>query len=178
MDINRNIDLLGSTRIEGGSTSITHQSSALEVGYVFKGENVAHGPFAGIELNKLEVEGYVEGSLTSTAMRYDSFDRESNMSSVGYQFSGEFGKFKPFIRAAWVNENNNDQTTVRGGTAAFVNSFSLGGYIPSNESYIDVNLGASLNFSEGFDGFISYRGRTTNDKQSNDTVNVGIRKTF
>lgn len=178
MDIDRNIDLLGSTRIEGGSTSITHQSYALEIGYVFKGENVAHGPFAGVEANNMEVEGYVEGSLTSTAMRFDSFKRDSNMSSIGYQFSGEFGKFKPFIRAAWVNENNDDQTTVRGGTAAFVNSFSLGGYIPSSESYIDVNLGASLNFSEGFDGYISYRARATNDNQSNDTVNVGIRKTF
>lgn len=178
MDIKRNIDMLSTVRTETGSTGISHQSGTLEVGYVFKGENIKHGPFAGVEVNQVKVEGYVEDALNSTSMRFDSFSRESNISTVGYQFSGAFGKFKPFIRAAWVNENDTDQTVVRAGTTSTNNSFNLPGFVPSDESYVDVNVGAGFNFSEGFDGFISYRTRTGNDSQDNDSINVGIRKTF
>jgi outer membrane lipase/esterase len=178
MDIKRNIDLLSSTRTETGSTGISHQSGTLEVGYVFKSENFKHGPFAGLEVNQVKVEGYVEDALNSTSMRFDSFSRESNISQVGYQFSGAFGMFKPFIRAAWVNENDTDQTVVRAGTTSTTNSFNLPGFVPSDESYVDVNVGAGFNFSEGFDGFISYRTRSGNDSQDNDSINIGIRKTF
>lgn len=178
MDISRNIDLLGSTRVETGSTGISHQSGRAEIGYVFKGENFKHGPFAAVEVNKAEVEAYVEDGDNSTAMRFDTFTRDSNMTHVGYQFSGAFGNFKPFVRVAWANENNADQTVVRGGTASLPANFSMPGFTPSDESYIDWNVGGSLQFSEGFDGFISYRARTGNDSQDNDSINVGIRKSF
>ena len=178
MDISRNIDLLASTRVETGSTGISHQSGRAEIGYVFKGENVKHGPFAAVEVNKAEVEAYVENGANSTAMRFDAFTRDSNMTHVGYQFSGAFGGFKPFVRVAWANETNADQTVVRGGTASLPANFSMPGFTPSDESYIDWNVGGSLQFSEGFDGFISYRARTGNDTQDNDSINVGIRKSF
>jgi outer membrane lipase/esterase len=178
MDISRNIDLLASTRVETGSTGISHQSGRAEIGYVFKGENVKHGPFAAVEVNKAEVEAYVEDGANSTAMRFDAFTRDSNMTHVGYQFSGVFGNFKPFVRVAWANETNADQTVVRGGTASLPANFSMPGFTPSDESYIDWNVGGSLQFSEGFDGFISYRARTGNDTQDNDSINVGIRKSF
>ena len=79
---------------------------------------------------------------------------------------------------AWANETNADQTVVRGGTASLPANFSMPGFTPSDESYIDWNVGGSLQFSEGFDGFISYRARTGNDTQDNDSINVGIRKSF
>lgn len=178
MDISRNIDLLASTRVETGSTGISHQSGRAEIGYMFKGENVKHGPFAAVEVNKAEVEAYVENGANSTAMRFDAFTRDSNMTHVGYQFSGAFGGFKPFVRVAWANETNADQIVVRGGTASLPANFSMPGFTPSDESYIDWNVGGSLQFSEGFDGFISYRARTGNDTQDNDSINVGIRKSF
>jgi len=178
MDISRNINLLASTRVETGSTGISHQSGRAEIGYVFKGENFKHGPFAAVEVNKAEVEAYVEEGDNSTAMRFDAFTRDSNMTHVGYQFSGAFGNFKPFVRVAWANETNADQTVVRGGTASLPANFSMPGFTPSDESYIDWNVGGSLQFSEGFDGFISYRARTGNDTQDNDSINVGIRKSF
>lgn len=178
MEISRNIDLLASTRVETGSTGISHQSGRAEIGYVFKGENFKHGPFAAVETNKAEVEAYVEDGANSTAMRFDAFTRDSNMTHVGYQFSGTFGGFKPFVRVAWANETNADQTVVRGGTASLPANFSMPGFTPSDESYIDWNVGGSLQFSEGFDGFISYRARTGNDSQDNDSINVGIRKSF
>ncbi len=177
MDISRNIDLLSSVRKETGSTAISQQSGTLEVGYVFKGDSFTHGPFAGLETTQSDVEGYVEGS-SSTAMRFDSFSRDSNLTTAGYQFSGAFDSFKPFARVAWVNESNTDQVFVRGGTANLPANFSLPGFAPSDDSYIDWNVGASMSFGEGFDGYISYRARTGNDTQDNDSITVGIRKSF
>jgi outer membrane lipase/esterase len=177
MDITRNIDLLSSVRKETGSTAISQQSGTLEVGYVFKGDSFTHGPFAGLETTQNDVEGYVEGS-DSTAMRFDSFSRDSNLTTFGYQFSGAFDSFKPFARVAWVNESNTDQVFVRGGTANLPANFSLPGFAPSDDSYIDWNVGASMSFGEGFDGYISYRARTGNDTQDNDSITVGIRKSF
>ncbi|MEY3516807.1 MAG: hypothetical protein RIS67_1024 [Pseudomonadota bacterium] len=177
MDITRNIDLQATVRKETGSTAISQQSGTLEVGYVFKGDSFTHGPFAGLETTQSDVEGYVEGS-TSTSMRFDSFSRDSNLTSVGYQFSGTFDSFKPFARVAWVNESNTDQVIVRGGTANLPANFSLPGFAPSDDSYIDWNVGASMSFGVGFDGYISYRARTGNDVQDNDSISIGIRKTF
>jgi outer membrane lipase/esterase len=178
MDITRNIDLLSSVRKETGSTAISQQSGTLEVGYVFKADSFTHGPFAGLENTKSDVEAYVEGS-DSTAMRFDTFSRDSNLTTVGYQFSGKFNNIKPFVRVAWFNErSNNDQVFVRGGTANLPANFSLPGFAPGDDSYIDWNVGASMSFGEGFDGYISYRARDGKDVEDNDNISIGIRKTF
>jgi outer membrane lipase/esterase len=178
MDISRRIDLGASTRTETGNTGINQQIGALEVGYVFKAENFTHGPFGGVELNYNDVDSYVEQGTSSTAMRFDEFSRDSNMTTLGYQFSGKFGGVQPFARVAWVTETNTDQTFVRGGTASMPGNFSLGGYAPTDDSFIDWNVGASMSFAESFDGFLSYRGRTGNDQQDNGTFSLGVRKTF
>lgn len=178
MDISRRIDLGASTRTEEGNTGISQQIGSLEVGYVFKGDTFSHGPFAGVELNYNDVDSYVENGTSSTAMRFDEFSRDSNMTSLGYQFTGTFGGVQPFFRAAYVTETNTDQTFVRGGTASMPGNFSLGGFAPTDDSFIDWDLGVSMKFAESFDGFISYRGRTGNDLQDNGTFNLGLRKTF
>jgi outer membrane lipase/esterase len=178
MDISRRIDLGASTRTEVGNTGISQQIGALEVGYVFKAENFTHGPFGGVEINNNEVEAYVENGTSSTAMHFDDFSRDSNMTTLGYQFSGKFGGVQPFARVAWVTETNTDQTFVRAGTVSMPGNFSLGGYAPTDDSFIDWNVGASMVFAESFDGFLSYRGRTGNDQQDNGTFSIGVRKTF
>lgn len=177
-DISRNIDLDASIRTEKGSTGISQQSGTLEIGYVFKGENFTHGPFAGLEVSKTDVEGYVELGASATAMRFDSFTRDSNMTHVGYQFAGSFDSFKPFARVSWVSEANTDQTSVRGGTSSLPANFVMPGFAPSDDNYIDWDVGASMRFADSFDGYISYRARTGNDSQDNNSINVGIRKTF
>ena len=177
-DISRNINLGASVRTEKGSTGISQQSGTLEVGYVFKGESFTHGPFAGLEVSKTDVEGYVELGASSTAMRFDAFTRDSNMTHIGYQFTGSFDSFKPFARVSWVSETNTDQTSVRGGTSSLPANFVMPGFAPSDDNYIDWDVGASMRFADSFDGFISYRARTGNDTQDNNSINVGIRKTF
>ena len=178
MDIDRRIDQLSSTRTETGSTSISQQVGTLEIGYVFKGDNFTHGPYAGVELINNEVDGYTEEGTSATAMRFDEFSRDSNITSIGYQFSGKFDSFQPFARIAYVNETNSDQTFVRAGTASMPGNFSMGGFTPGDSSFIDWNLGVSMTFADSFDGYLSYRGRNGNEVTDNGTFSLGLRKTF
>jgi hypothetical protein len=57
-------------------------------------------------------------------------------------------------------------------------NFSLPGFTMTDEDFIDWDVGASMNFADNFDGFISYRGMSGNDDQSSGVINLGIRKTF
>jgi outer membrane lipase/esterase len=178
MDIDRSIDLGASTRTETGSTSVSQQVGTLEVGYVFKGDSFTHGPYAGVELINNEVDSYTEEGTSSTAMRFDEFSRDSNITSFGYQFSGKFDSVQPFIRVAYVTETNTDQTFVRAGTASMPGNFSMGGFTPDDDSFIDWNLGVSMTFADSFDGYLSYRGRTGNEVIDHGAFSLGLRKTF
>jgi outer membrane lipase/esterase len=178
MDIRRFIPLGPNTRRESGNTGISHQSGAAEVGYVFKADHYTHGPYASVEVNKANVSAYTEDGTSSTAMHFDKFNRDSNMTRVGYQFSGTFANIKPFVRIAWVNETNKDQVLVRAGTASMPGNFVMPGFTPSDDNYIDWNIGASMRFADSFDGFISYRAMSGNSQQDQSVINLGIRKTF
>ncbi|MBP7370513.1 MAG: autotransporter domain-containing protein [Arenimonas sp.] len=178
MEIRRNIFLGPSVRRETGNTGISQLSGSAELGYLFKGENYTHGPFISAETNSADVESYVEDGSSSSAMRFDKFSAENNMSHLGYQFTGKFGSFSPYVRISYASSFGNDQTFVRGGTASMPGNFSLPGYLLTDEDFIDWNVGASMNFAENFDGYISYRGLSGNDRQDSGVINLGIRKTF
>ena len=177
MEIRRNIVLGPSVRKESGSTGIGQLSGSAELGYLFKGENFTHGPYVGAEINSADVDGYVEDGSSSTAMHFDDFDANANYTHFGYQFSGTFGRVSPFARVSYTSSFGTDQTVVRAGTT-LAGNFSLPGYDLVDGDFIDWNVGASMTFANNFDGFISYRGMSGNDNESNGVLNLGIRKIF
>lgn len=178
MDITRSIDLLSSTRKESGNTTVDQTSAAFELGYQFKSETFRHGPYFGIDLNYTTTSAYVENGSSSTAMRFEEFDADTNDAYIGYRFSGEFGSFRPFIDVAYVNPNNNDQTFVTGGTSSLPGSFTQGGYIPGTDDFIDYNIGAAMTFAEVWDGYLSFRGLSSDGVQDGYAISLGVRRTF
>lgn len=178
MDIDRNIVLGPNVRRETGNTGVSQLSGSAELGYLFKSDNYTHGPFISAEINTADVDGYVEDSASSTAMHFDEFSADNNYSHIGYQFSGTFDRFSPFIRVSYTTSFNMDQTEVRAGTASLPGNFVLPGYVLTDEDFIDWNIGASMTFSDSLDGFISYRGMSGNDDQNSGVINLGLRKTF
>ena len=178
IEIQRNIVLGPSIRRENGSTGVSQLSGTAELGWLFKGENYSHGPFIGAEVNSADVNGYSEEGSSSTAMRFSDFSGERNLSHLGYQFTGKFGSVSPFARVSYASSFGSDQTVVRAGTLSMPGNFSLPGYELTDGDFIDWNIGASMTFSEGFDGYISYRGLSGNDNQDGGVINLGIRKTF
>lgn len=178
MDITRSIDLLSSTRKESGNTTVDQSSASFELGYQFKSETYRHGPYFGIDLNYTTTSAYVENGSSSTAMRFEEFDADTNDAYFGYRFSGEFGSFRPFVDVAYVNPNNNDQTFVTGGTSSLPGSFTLGGYVPGTDDFIDYNIGAAMTFAETWEGYLSFRDTTSDGVQDNYAISLGVRKTF
>lgn len=178
MDITRSIDLLSSTRRETGNTSVSQSSAQFEIGYQFKAENFRHGPYGGIDLNYTTTEAFVENGSSSTAMRFEEFDADTNDAYFGYRFSGTFGNFRPFAQVAYVNPNNQDQTFVTGGTASLPGSFTMGGYVPGDDDYVDFNIGGAYRFAEVWDGYLSYRDNTGDGVQDGYAISLGVRRTF
>lgn len=178
MDISRTIDLLSSTRTEQGNTSVDQTSAIFELGYQFKSESYRHGPYFGIDLNYTTTNAFTEDGSSSTAMRFEEFDANTNDAYIGYRFSGVFGNFRPFADVAWVSPNNQDQTFVTAGTASLPGSFTLGGYTPGEDSFIDYNIGAAMTFAEVWDGYLSFRGQTSDGVQDGYAISLGVRRTF
>ena len=178
MDITRSINLNGSVRKEKGNTSVDQSSAIFELGYQFKADSFRHGPYVGIDLNYTTTNAFTENGSSSTAMRFDDFDADTNDAYIGYRFSGTFGTFRPFADVAWVSPNNNDQTFVTAGTASLPGSFTMGGYTPGEDSFIDYNIGAAMTFAEVWDGYLSFRGQTSDGVQDGYAISLGVRRTF
>ena len=68
LDIERRIDLIGSTRTENGSTNARHGAVEIGGGFAWGGENFRHGPFVSLTWQEVKVDGYSEDSLDSTAI--------------------------------------------------------------------------------------------------------------
>ena len=178
MDITRSIDMLSSTRRESGNTSVDQSSAIFELGYQFKADAFSHGPYFGVDLNYTTTSAYVEKGSSATAMRFEEFDADTNDAYIGYRFSGTFGNFRPFIDVAYVNPNNDDQTTVTGGTASLPGSFTFGGYTPGTDEFFDYNVGAAMTFAEVWDGYLSFRGQTSDGVQDGYAISLGVRRNF
>ncbi len=178
MDITRSIDQLSSTRRETGNTSVDQSSAIFELGYQFKTDSFRHGPYFGIDLNYTTTAAYVENGSSATSMRFEEFESDTNDAYIGYRFSGTFGGIRPFIDVAYVNPNNDDQTFVTGGTASLPGSFTMGGYTPGTDEFIDYNVGAAMTFAEVWDGYLSFRGQSSDGVQDGYAISLGVRRTF
>ena len=105
-------------------------------------------------------------------------DADTNDAYIGYRFSGIFGNFRPFVDVAYVNPNNDDQTFVTGGTASLPGSFTFGGYTPGTDAFIDYNIGAAMSFADAWEGYLSFRDRTSDGVQDGYAISLGVRRTF
>jgi len=180
-DITRNVQIGPLLRQHTGSPAISHQMFGGEVGYMFQGDSVQHGPFANVTVQKLTVEAYFEGDSASTAMNFSEFERKSQLASLGYQIQGSFGSddrsFRPFVRVAWTEENEDDSTFVNAGSNSMNGRFTLFGYTPSQDWY-SASIGLTGEFGDDLSGFISLNGRFGDDQQDSGDVSFGFRKTF
>ncbi len=88
LNIERTIPLGPGSRTESGDTTASHLAVELGAGYLFQLDKLAHGPFIGVTRQKITVAAYREDTLSSTAMRFEEFTRDSLVGRVGYQVKG------------------------------------------------------------------------------------------
>lgn len=177
LDITRNLLLGPTTRIENGETDADHIAAEFNVGYVFQAENLSHGPFAGVVWQEVTVGAYAEDSISSTAMNFNEFTRESLVTRFGYQVKGDFETLQPFARMAWNSEDEDGRTVVNAGSNSMGGRFALDGFAPGADwTSVDVGLGFQL--SEAIHGFVSYNGRFGDDVIDRDQISAGLRMGF
>jgi outer membrane lipase/esterase len=174
LDTAREVVIGPSTRVEEGNASASHKAFELGGGYLF-GDSLRHGPFVSVTWQKVGVDAFAEDSGSATAMRYESFDRDSLVGRVGYQLQGVFGdsSVHPTFRIAYASENEDDATFVTAGSTSMNGQFTLEGFAPS-DNWIEADLGIRFDFSDTFGGYVGYHGRLSDDNQDNNSYNLGV----
>lgn len=176
-DIARSIVVGPTTRIENGETDVDHTAAEFNVGYVFSGDTFAHGPFAGYVWQEATVAAYQEDGISSTAMNFREFKRESRVIRAGWQLKADFGAIKPYARVAWNSEEESDRTVVNAGSNSMGGRFQQAGFAPG-EDWTSADLGLGFQFSETFGGHITYSGRFGDDVVDRDQVSLGLTMGF
>lgn len=177
LDIARNIVLGPSVRVESGETDADHVAGELGIGYVFKGETLAHGPFAALVWQEVTVAQYAEDAITATSMNFREFTRESLVTRAGYQAKADFGAIQPYARIAWNSEDETNGTLVNAGSNSMGGRFALDGFRPA-EDWTSADIGVGFTFSERFSGHVTYTGRFGDDVVDRDALSLGLTMSF
>ncbi|MFV3076321.1 autotransporter domain-containing protein [Niveispirillum fermenti] len=84
------------------------------VGYTPVAGSFAMGPVVGLRYAKTRVEGFSETGGGPLALRWDDFDAESLVGSIGGQISGVGTSFIPQVRLAYEYEMKGDTRAITG----------------------------------------------------------------
>ena len=110
--VNRDVPIGITLQANNGHTNGSNLSLAAEGGYKFTTGPFSHGPVAGIVLQRVDVDDFVEsGSFTS--LGFDSQTRRSLVSALGYRAAFDWGPFRPFAQVVWNHELADTDREVR-----------------------------------------------------------------
>lgn len=172
-DVHRNIQLLDNNRMEQADTNGYHYGARLMGGYWFQYKGWVHGPFAKVTWQKVVVRQFSEDGSDSTALSYGQQNRDSLETGIGWQASGQIGAIRPFARATWQFESDDDARSIAATPVGLGGTYSVGTYKP-DANYALFNLGASTDFGN-VTGYIS--GAATADRSDGNyyAITVGVR---
>jgi outer membrane lipase/esterase len=174
-DIDRSFALGAGSRTESGSTNGTHIMARLLGGYWFNYQGWIHGPFARLTYQQDTVYQYAESGTSSTAMTFGQQERNSLVSSLGWQVNGDLGWGRPWARVTWEKDYNNDDRTVRAGLVSMPGSFALPVFKPdSSYALFDFGLSGELGNSK-VTGFITVNATAGKSDGNYQAITVGVR---
>jgi outer membrane lipase/esterase len=181
LDIERAIPLGTGIRIESGNTDAKHFGFELGGGMELGNETLRHGPYARLTWQQVDIDGYAEESNDSTAMYFNDYDRDSLVARVGYQFDGNFRArdraVHPYGRLAYAKETQDDVTYVQAGSTSMSGHFTMAGFIPSDH-WAEAELGVNVEVNDATQAFFGYRAHFSDDTQSRNSLNLGVRMDF
>jgi len=170
---NRSIVLGAATRTETGDTNGYHNVARLLGGYWFKYRDWNHGPFAKLTYEKIVVRQFSENGNDSTALTYNQQKNDAFWSSLGWQVAGNVSGFRPFARATWEYNFDNDTRQVSAKPNSLNGSYVVPGFVQDDNWWL-FDVGVSRDFGR-VTGFLS--GNASAGKGDGDywAVTVGIR---
>ena len=168
---------LGGIGVLGSSISNDTDATSIQamwtLGYTMVQGNVKHGPFAGLEYQNVDVDGYRQsGPLPISAK---GFEVDSLRALIGYRATATFGQFRPYGSVAYAHEFEDgvvSQSASFGGTA-----FKVQGAAQSSAFLISLGTGYSLTESLSLD--LGYRGEiATDDGITSNGGSLGVNYSF
>jgi len=111
-DVTRDVRMGPAMRRHAGSTDGSNTSFGVNGGYEFGDGALRHGPIASVLWQKVEIDGYSEDNLSSTALTYSDQSVDSLVGSLGWQASYKAGGWTPYLRATWDHEFEDGQDEV------------------------------------------------------------------
>lgn len=168
---------LGSSGILRGRTSNDTDATSFQAmwtaGYNMGDAKVKHGPFAGLEYQKVDVDGYTQGG--PLAIKVDDFDVESFRALIGYRVNFDLGKFRPYASVAYAHEfedGANHATATLGGA-----KFRVSG--AEQSSAFIITAGTDYSLTDTLLLNVGYRGEiATDDGISSNGGSIGLNYSF
>ena len=163
-DIDREVQLGGVTRRHSGSPDGTNLTVGASAGYEFGDGAFRHGPVVSVVSQTIEMDGYSESNVNSTALAYPDQDFDSLIGSAGWQVSYAINDhLQPYARLTVDREFEDPAAEV------FAQSLSMPGTAPyavpglaTDDSYgtlllgartrlfgLDANLGVNTTVNQG-----------------------------
>lgn len=169
-DNTKSFDLFGDLSSDTDASSL---QAMWTVGYTMGDEKIKHGPFAGFEYQKVDVDGYTQGGIVP--IEVDDYDVDSFRGLIGYRVDATLGKFSPYAAVAYAHEfedgSNTASATVGG------SPFTVEGGEQSSAFLISVGTGYALTNALTVD--FGYRGEiATDDGITSHGVSLGLNYSF
>ena len=101
-------------------------------------------------------------------------ERESLISSVGWQASGNLGWIKPFGRVTWEKEYRNNDRSINAGLVSMPGTFSLPAF-KTDDDYLLFNIGASADIGAKAVGFVSVSATGSKNDGNYQAFTIGVR---
>jgi uncharacterized protein with beta-barrel porin domain len=170
--LTRNAGLLGSVTGNPDADSI---QAMITVGYAIQSGRVKHGPFGGLEYQKIDVDGYTQTG--AFPIRVGSYDVDSLRLIAGYRAEADYGKFTPYTSVAYAHEFENDTLTA---TAIIPGGAGFGVTGSGLESAFLISLGTNYAFTSDLSLNVGYHGEISvgGDGADSHGASVGMNYAF
>ena len=147
----------------------------------FEGATIS--PFARLDFQRLEIDGFRERGPSTVNLRVGDQNVNSLTSALGvqasYAISTRIGILQPQLRAQWVHQFEDDARDVN---AFFVEDAAGTRFDVRTESpdrnWLDLGASLSLTTIGGLTGFIDYDGTFANDDLDRHRFTAGLRYQF
>jgi len=144
-----------------GSLSSSTDASSLQAmwtaGYTMGDDQIKHGPFAGFEYQRADVDGYTQKGLIPISV--DDYDVDSFRGLIGYRVDVNLGKFSPYAAVAYAHEFQDGSNRANASVGGV--PFTVAGAEQSSAFLISVGTGYALTQALTLD--LGYRGELAID---------------
>ncbi len=178
-NIERVIALGNAARLEQGSSSADAWAVKLMAGAaLLQQDELQAGPFVSVNFQSVDVDGYRERGVRSTAMNFGAQSRDSLLLEAGVFADYRLGAGNLHGALSYEAELDDDGRSLRAGLNSLPGSHFQLYDIEASDYYWKLDLGYNLSMSKGVVLGINYSLRNGENDNDQQFVNLGINVDF